>query len=60
MPVPKRRTPRSRRNKRRSHDRLTPRQTVVCRQCGHAKLPHTVCGNCGHYRGRQVLEVEEE
>jgi large subunit ribosomal protein L32 len=60
MPVPKRRTPQARKGKRRSHDAIAPRQTTVCRQCGHDKLPHTVCGNCGHYRGRQVLDVEEE
>ena len=23
-----------------------------------SKLPHTVCSNCGHYRGRQVLDVD--
>jgi len=60
MPVPKRRTPQARKNKRRSHDSIRATQTVVCRQCGHAALPHTVCGNCGHYRGRKVLDVEEE
>ncbi len=60
MPVPKRRVPRSRKGKRRSHHALRPRQTVPCPQCGHDTLPHTVCGNCGTYRGRQVLEVEEE
>jgi len=60
MPVPKRRTPRARKGKRRSHDAIAPRQTVICPQCGHDKLPHTVCGNCGYYRGRQVIEVEKE
>jgi len=60
MPVPKRRVPQSRKGKRRSHHALTPVQTVVCRQCGHAMLPHAVCSNCGHYRGRQVVEIEEE
>jgi len=24
-----------------------------------AVLPHRVCVNCGYYKGRQVIEVEE-
>ncbi len=60
MPVPKRRQSKTRKRKRRSHDALTPVQTVVCKQCGHTALPHTVCPNCGQYRGRAVLKVEEE
>ena len=60
MPVPKRRTSKARKGKRRSHHALVPVQTVVCKQCGHAMLPHTVCGHCGTYRGRKVLQVEEE
>jgi large subunit ribosomal protein L32 len=61
MPVvPKRRTSKTRKRKRRSHDALTPVATVLCRQCGHPKLPHAVCGSCGWYHGRQAMEVEEE
>ena len=29
-----------------------------CPQCRQPKLPHRVCGNCGYYAGREVLEVE--
>jgi large subunit ribosomal protein L32 len=29
----------------------------VCPQCRQAKLPHTVCPNCGWYGGRQAVEV---
>ncbi|HUU92958.1 MAG TPA: 50S ribosomal protein L32 [Phycisphaerae bacterium] len=61
MPVvPKRRTSKTRKRKRRSHHALTPTQTVVCKRCGRATLPHAACSNCGHYRGRQVVTVEEE
>ena len=59
MAVPKRKTPRSRTHSRRSANRkLTPPARSVCPQCGAAKLPHRVCGNCGTYRGRQVIDVE--
>ena len=60
MPVPKRRTSKARKRKRRSHHALVPVATVVCKHCGHATLPHAVCGNCGWYRGRQVVAIEEE
>ena len=30
----------------------------VCPQCGEVKLPHRVCGNCGYYNGREVLEIQ--
>ncbi len=33
-------------------------RTRCARTAELRKLPHTVCGNCGHYRGRQVLDVE--
>ena len=31
----------------------------VCDNCGEVKLPHRVCPSCGYYRGREVIEVEE-
>ena len=30
----------------------------LCPNCGAAKLPHIVCGNCGWYHGRQVVDVD--
>jgi len=29
----------------------------VCKKCGTQALPHTVCLNCGEYKGRQVIDV---
>jgi len=57
MANPKRKHSKARRDKRRSHDALTPVQTMKCDHCGEAKLPHKVCGACGYYKGRQVLAV---
>ena len=60
MAVPKRRTSRSRRDKRRSHDSVAAASRSLCPQCGEPKLPHRVCGNCGTYRGRLLLKVDVE
>jgi large subunit ribosomal protein L32 len=30
----------------------------VCPRCGAAKVPHTVCSNCGWYHNRQAIDVE--
>ncbi len=56
MPVPKKRTSKSKKNLRRSHDALTPIGMSVCPNCSNAKHPHSVCESCGHYRGKQVIE----
>ncbi len=59
MANPKRRHSKSRRGKRRSHDSLTAPNLSICSNCGSQVMPHRVCPNCGHYKGRQVVEVEE-
>ncbi|GIW43037.1 MAG: 50S ribosomal protein L32 [Candidatus Binatia bacterium] len=57
MAVPKRKTSKSKRNKRRAHDALTPPTVVLCPECGEPKLPHRVCAHCGSYKGRKVLDI---
>ena len=47
MPVPKRRTSKTKKNKRRSHDALTPPQVTACPKCGEAIFPHRACPSCG-------------
>ncbi|NLT34656.1 MAG: 50S ribosomal protein L32 [Gaiellales bacterium] len=59
MALPKRKHSRSRRDKRRATHSLTAIHFVDCPQCHSPKLPHTVCPNCGTYKGRQIVEVEE-
>ena len=59
MAVPKRKHSKSRRDKRRTHQKLFPVSVSYCPQCNEPKLPHRVCPHCGTYKGRQVLEVEE-
>lgn len=55
MAVPKRRTSKTRKNKRRSHMRISMPGMVECTNCGEAKLAHRVCKECGSYKGEEVV-----
>jgi len=60
MPVPKRKVSKSKRDMRRAHQKLNAPALMACPQCGETKLPHHACPSCGSYKGRTVIEVEEE
>lgn len=61
MAVPKRRTTRAKRNQRRAqHDKVTAPNLSECPNCGDVMVPHRVCASCGHYKGREVVKVEQE
>ncbi len=59
MAVPKKKTSKSRRNMRRAHDSLTNASYGECPNCGELKRPHHVCGACGFYDGREVVDSVE-
>ncbi|MDR3326130.1 MAG: 50S ribosomal protein L32 [Rhodospirillaceae bacterium] len=54
MAVPKKKTSKSRRNMRRSHDFLKSINYVECQNCGEMKLYHHICSSCGYYNRREV------
>ena len=56
MAVPKRRTSKSRKRKRRTHWKLKSPNLAECPQCHEMILPHRVCPDCGHYKGEEVVE----
>jgi large subunit ribosomal protein L32 len=58
MAVPKKRTSKQRKRKRRTHYKAEPVTVHTCPKCGDPKVPHRVCPHCGHYRGEAVLEVD--
>ena len=58
MAVPKQKTSKERKRKRRSHLNLTPTALTNCPQCGNPRLPHHVCPTCGTYAGREVVEIK--
>ena len=60
MAVPKQRHTKSRRNKRRMHIFLRPSALTRCEKCRKEKLPHTICWNCGYYKGKEVINVLEK
>jgi large subunit ribosomal protein L32 len=60
MAVPKGKVSRQRRDKRRSsHWKLAVPGIVKCPNCGEFCAPHRACPHCGQYKGRAVLNVEE-
>jgi large subunit ribosomal protein L32 len=51
MPVPKKRTSKSVKGMRRSHDAIkATAATMLCPACGELKLMHRACPACGVYR----------
>ncbi|MBC8590477.1 50S ribosomal protein L32 [Wansuia hejianensis] len=59
MAVPKRKTSKARRDRRRASSYRLNRTTVTeCPQCHEPKLPHRVCRACGYYKNREIIEVE--
>ena len=59
MAVPKRKTSKSKRDKRRTHKKITGPNLTTCSNCGETKQPHHACPSCGTYKGRDVLETDE-
>ncbi len=42
---------------RRSHHALTGVRLSKCPKCAAPHVRHSMCANCGTYRGRQVVDV---
>lgn len=59
MPLPKKKTSKSKRNMRRSHDHVAVPNFVYC-ECGEATLSHTICPACGTYRGRTYVNKDAD
>ena len=58
MAHPKHKTSKARRDKRRTHYKATPVTLSTCSNCGAAVKYHTVCPECGYYRGKLAIEKE--
>ena len=53
-PLPKRRMSSARTGKRREKISYSAPNLIECTNCKAQKLPHSICPNCGTYKGRVV------
>ncbi|MGC2310717.1 MAG: 50S ribosomal protein L32 [Candidatus Babeliaceae bacterium] len=60
MPVPKRKTSKSRRDQRSASKHIKPQAITGCTNCKEPLMPHQVCESCGFYKGRKVLITKKE
>jgi large subunit ribosomal protein L32 len=60
MAVPKRRTSKQRKRKRRTHFKAEEVSPQACPRCGDPKLPHRVCPTCGFYRDEAVIDTDQD
>jgi len=58
MALPKRKISKSRRDRRRAHQKIEGTVPVSCPECSEAVLPHHACPKCGYYKGRNAIEVK--
>ena len=56
MAVPKRKTSKSRRNKRRSHHRFIAANVIEDKKSGEYRLPHHIDLKTGTYNGKKILD----
>ncbi len=66
-PTPKQKTPKSRTKTRygsfktKTLKKISNKINLVnCSDCGEKRLAHTVCKECGKYKGRQVIDKQKE
>ena len=57
MAVPKRKTSKSRRNKRRSHHRVKAVNILEDKKTGEYRLSHHVDLKSGFYNGKNILDI---
>ena len=59
MAVPKRKTSKSRRNKRRSHHKIPSMNIIEDKKSGEYRLSHHLDFKTGMYKGRQILDPKK-
>ena len=59
MAVPKRKTSKSRRDKRRSHHRIKCPNIIEDKKSGEFRLSHHVDLKTGFYNGKQIIDLKK-
>ena len=57
MAVPRHRHTRSSVGQRRMHIFITPATLTTCQKCQAKVRPHTICKQCGYYKGKEMINV---
>ena len=60
MPVPKRKTSKRRRDQRSANKGIKAKAFTECSSCQAPINPHTMCKNCGTYRGKKITVTKVE
>ena len=60
MPVPKRKHSRQRIRTKWANKHIIPATFAACNNCQATVMPHTVCQECGYFKGRKVIVTKSE
>ena len=60
MAVPKRKTSKSKRNMRRSHDALSSINIINDKESGEPRISHRIDLSTGIYNGRQIIKEKKD
>ena len=60
MAVPKKKTSKARRDKRRATHAISAPRVNVCPRCGQPKRPHHMCPTCRTYNEREIEPLRLE
>ena len=59
MAVPKRKTGKSRKLKRRAQKNLSPSTSIKCKNCDTLIPTHRICPKCGFYRNKYFIKKDK-
>ena len=58
--VPFRRTSKTKKRMRRTHLKKEVGTITTCPKCGAPLRPHRACAKCGYYKGKEVINTNNE